>query len=218
MPSQRCGAECAHEGCRVALSKGLRRLRKVVDSRFFKRWGSSERKKAIWDQEFGSGDWRYLDSTRDDAVYGYLARHCAGGTILDLGCGSGNTANELDDSAYSQYLGVDVSEKAILMAIARSRRNGREAKNRYVCADVERFVPDARYEVVLFRESLFYVPVSKVLQLLERYRQYLTKDGVFIVRMCSREKHRAIVRRIERHYTVLESSPRTDANVILVFR
>ena len=53
----------------VALSKGLRRLRKVVDSRFFKRWGSLEKKKAIWDQEFGSGDWRYLDSTRDDAVY-----------------------------------------------------------------------------------------------------------------------------------------------------
>jgi len=202
----------------VVLSKGVRRLRKVVDSRFFKRWGSSERKKAIWDKEFGSGDWRYLDSTGDDPVYGYLARHCAARTILDLGCGSGNTANELDDSAYSQYLGVDVSEKAIQMAIARSRRNGREAKNRYVCADIERFIPEARYEVLLFRESLFYVPVSRVFHLLERYRQYLTKDGVFVVRMCSREKHRAIVRLIERHYTILESSPRTDSNVILVFR
>ena len=62
----------------VALSKGLRRLRKIVDSRFFKRWGSSDRKKAIWDREFGCGDWQYLDNTRNDPIYGYLARHCAG--------------------------------------------------------------------------------------------------------------------------------------------
>ena len=202
----------------MLLTRALQRVKRVVNSRLIKRWGDARTKQEIWDQEFQAGNWTYLDSTTDDQVYAYLERYTNGGSILDLGCGAGNTGNELNARSYSEYTGVDVSRVATDLAVARSSQNGRDKKNQYICGDIATFVPLDCYEVILFRESIFYIPRSKILEVLLRYRKHLKQNGVFIVRMCSRRKYKTIVRLIERNLEILESSPPSDPDIILVFR
>ncbi len=54
-----------------------------------KRFGSSKIRKAVWNYEFSSGKWNYLDpdvknSKSRDIVYYYLEKYSKGGSILDL--------------------------------------------------------------------------------------------------------------------------------------
>jgi 2-polyprenyl-6-hydroxyphenyl methylase/3-demethylubiquinone-9 3-methyltransferase len=194
------------------------RIERVVKARILKRWGNTSTKKSIWDEEFSSGQWDYLDHTGDDPIYAYLEKYSNNGSILDLGCGSGNTGNEMLVSKYGSYTGVDISESAIEKAFNRSKKNRRQDKNEYVCADISLYAPKKRYNVILFRESIFYIPKFKIKGVLGRYSDYLMENGVFIVRMCDRKKYKSIVRLIEKHYHVVDQSPAGDANIILVFK
>jgi SAM-dependent methyltransferase len=200
------------------LTRAFQRVRRVVNSRLVKRWGDHRTKQAIWDQEFQAGEWTQLDSTADDPVYIYLERYIRGGNILDLGCGAGNTGDELNERWYSEYTGVDVSQVATDLAAARSSRNGRDKKSQYLCGDIAAFVPSGLYQVILFRESIYYIPRSKIVDVLLRYRKHLKQDGVFIVRMFSRHKYKPIVRLIERNFELIESAPQSGPDIILVFR
>lgn len=117
-------------------------------------------KEMLWNKEFASGRWDHLQNTVGDCVYRYVERWADGGDILDLGCGSGNTGNELDYSSYRSYLGVDISNVAIEIAAARSAANGRDGKNRYVKSDITTFVPDKAYSVVLFASRFIISPAA----------------------------------------------------------
>jgi SAM-dependent methyltransferase len=201
-----------------ALRYLMGRGRRIVNARILKKWGNPSLKKAIWDAEFSSGQWDYLEHTADDPIYHYLEKYSNCGSILDLGCGSSNTGNELDASKYAVYAGVDISESAIQKASARSINNERKEKNDYFCADIAAYVPRMRYDVILFRESIFYIPKGRIKGVLDRYSNYLKDSGVFIVRMCDRNKYKSIVRLIEKTYQVLDRSSLSDTNIILVFR
>ena len=196
----------------------VRRVMAIVNSRILKKWGKASTAKAIWDEEFARGQWEFLEDTSEDIIYGFLEKFVNKGSILDLGCGSGNTGNELAVSLYSRYTGVDISEVAIQRAIARSIKNGRHEKNEYFCNNIASFSPGMRYDVILFRESIFYIPLSRIKAALNRYSGFLTKNGVFIVRMCDRKKYSRIVQLIQANYQVLDTSPSNESNVILVFR
>lgn len=214
------GAEEASLNMRVigALRYLFGRGRRIVNARILKKWGNSSLKKAIWDAEFSSGQWDYLEHTTDDPIYHYLEKYSNSGSILDLGCGSSNTGNELDVSKYVIYTGVDISESAIQKAFTRSINNERKEKNEYFCADIAVYVPRMRYDVILFRESIFYIPKGRIKGVLDRYSDYLKDSGVIIVRMCDRNKYKSIVRLIETTYQVFDRSSLSDMNIILVFR
>ncbi|QNT70134.1 class I SAM-dependent methyltransferase [Defluviicoccus vanus] len=176
-------------------------------------------KKMLWNKEFASGRWDHLQDTAGDCVYSYVERWADGGDILDLGCGSGNTGNELDYSAYRSYLGVDISDVAIEMAIARSAANRRDGKNRYVQSDITTFAPDRAYSVILFRESINYLPVAHIEPLLRRYRPHLGDRGVFIVRLYDRRKYEKILQVIREELSVIEEcAPLTEDVSVVVFR
>lgn len=186
---------------------------------FLQARGSSRSKRQLWNGEFAGGRWDYIDHTPEDFVYQFLEKYAKGGSILDLGCGSGNTGNELKQESYHDYTGVDISDVAIERAKVRSLERGREEKNHYLQSDLDAFRPDGYYDVILFRESLFYVPLSKIKSLLDRQAAHLTADGVFIVRMYDRVKYRKIVELIERNFDVVEAaSPAHAATILMVFR
>lgn len=109
------------------------------------------------------------------------------GSILDLGCGPGNTANELSATAYESYVGVDISEAALEKARRRTAENGRGGKNIFFQSDFINFQPNQKFDVILFRESLYHVPYGQVSPILEKYSKHLKKDGVFIVRLYARD-------------------------------
>jgi SAM-dependent methyltransferase len=187
--------------------------------RVLQSWGNSEAKRATWNSEFSCGRWDHLAETPGDCVYGYVEKYADKGDILDLGCGSGNTGNELDYSAYRSYVGVDVSDVAIQKAIDRTSLSGRTSKNRYVRSDILTYSPEGTYRVILFRESLYYVPRGAIVGMLKRYRRYLGDGGVIIIRLCDRERHQDIHELVRRGFDVLEEfRPDDTGTIVLVIR
>jgi SAM-dependent methyltransferase len=196
----------------------MAKLRNVVLTRL-KAWGPSRLQRFAWNREFADGHWDFIDSTADDCIYGFLARHARGGTILDLGCGAGNTGTELDASCYRQYVGVDISDVAVEKALARTLRAGRADKNSYVQGDVVSYVPERKFDVILFRESIWYIQKARIGELLARYRGHLRSNGVFIVRIFDRLLRADIVELVRAQFDILEERALPEArDIVLVFR
>jgi 2-polyprenyl-3-methyl-5-hydroxy-6-metoxy-1,4-benzoquinol methylase len=191
-------------------------------------YGPEALRRRVWDKEYRENKWHFADNTAGDCVYAHLERFARGGNILDLGCGSGNTANEMADSAYSRYTGVDISEEALAKARRRSEANGRATKNSFACSDFASYIPPDRYDVILFRESMYHVPLSKITALLDKYAKYLKDDGVFIVRLfagsreTSKSKYRptAMLEIMANEYDVLERRQYAEQGspTVIVFR
>jgi SAM-dependent methyltransferase len=182
--------------------------------------GPKRIKRSLWNAEFARGRWDNLAQTHGDCLYPYLEQYGSDGSILDLGCGSGNTGNELAANAYHDYTGVDISDVAIETARKRAKENGRTETNRYIQWDISSYEPAQLFDVILFRDSIYYIGGPKLNGILDRYSKYLKPGGVFIVRLWSgRGKYKGIVDFIEGNYEIVEravSGP--SETVVLVFR
>lgn len=191
-------------------------------------YGPRALRRKVWDKEYRENKWHFADNTAGDCVYDHLERFACGGMILDLGCGSGNTANEMADSTYSSYTGVDISEEALTMARRRSQENGRGSKNSFACSDFMAYEPAGKFDVILFRESMYHVPLSKITVILGKYAQYLKEDGVFIVRLfagsreTSKSKYRptAMLEIMANNFDALEKRQYAEPGspTVIVFR
>lgn len=195
-------------------SKARNALRSLMQA-----YGTPAAKRRLWNAEFGSGRWKCLDSTAGDCIYPYLEKYSRQGHILDLGCGSGSTANELAASTYATYVGVDISDVALQQARVRSEQTGRAAKTWFYQSDIASYAPDRQFDVILFRDSLYYVPRHNTAPTLHRYAQHLSRTGVFIVRIANGdEKYGALIALIERHFRIIETGHFADPDaVVLVF-
>jgi SAM-dependent methyltransferase len=198
----------------MSLSQKVRNVTRAL----VQTYGPESAKRRLWNGEFAEGRWNCLDDTAGDFLYEHIHRAAYGGSILDLGCGSGSTGTELDPAAYGSYVGVDISDVAIEKARRRSDAAGRRFKNRYLQSDIGSYVPDRQFDVILFRDSIYYLPAQQVIPTLRRYASYLEPQGVFIVRMFdTRGKYAALVRTIETHCTILERhvSPHSGALILI---
>jgi SAM-dependent methyltransferase len=196
---------------------------------FLKAYGPSNIKRFFWDKEYSEEKWAFAYNTAGDCVYNHLDRHAANRDILDIGCGSGNTATEMAPN-YKSYLGVDISEAALNKARRRSQECGRQGKNSFACGDFLTYVPPGRFDVILFRESMYHVPLGKVKATLDRYSEYLKDGGVFIVRLFvanqdgadTKNKYRpsAMLAVMESEFDVLEKRQYEDPGrpTVIVFR
>ncbi len=186
---------------------------KSLIASFLKSYGPSKIKKFLWDKEFSAGQWNFIDDTTGDCVYESLEKYANNGSILDLGCGPGNTANELNANVYQYYVGVDISEAALEKARKRTVENGREGKNVFAQGDFVGYAPTQQFDTILFRESMYHVPIAKIKETLDRYANYLKPNGVFIVRIATSDKEHggadkprpaAMVQVMEREFDVVE--------------
>jgi SAM-dependent methyltransferase len=181
------------------------------------RWEPSFLKRRRTDKEYASGRWNHCEDTLGAWVYQFIHRYSRQGSILDLGCGSGNTGNELDGPSYHDYTGVDVSGVAVRKATERSAQNDRVGKNQYIASDILSYVPRKKHDLILFRESFHMVPRVRMKETLDRYAKFLTNDGVFIVYLTrdSTDEVREIIGWIEANYRVTEKqwreAPAPDA-------
>jgi len=178
-------------------------------------WGTSRIKRSLWNKEFAEGHWDFIENTADDIVYPYIEKYSRNGSILDLGCGSGNTGCELNSNSYREYTGVDISDVALRKASERSRTCGRAQKNHYVQHDIASYSPIRKYDVILFRESIYYIPRIRIKGMLERYARYLEPEGVFIVRWHDSKVGSEIV---DFPFRVIEKYSTAGGPCIVVFR
>ena len=189
----------------------LRGLRQV--------WGTSRVKQRLWDKEFAEGRWDFIESTGGDVIYPFIEKYARNGSILDLGCGSGNTGCELNADSYKEYTGVDISDVALEKARFRSKNCQRGEKNRYGRSDISAYIPDAKYDVILFRESIYYIPRTRIKPTLERYSRYLKEGGVLIVRWHDRSVAQDLLKLIRSRFIIIENySPEPSGPVVLIFR
>jgi SAM-dependent methyltransferase len=176
-------------------------------------YGPSSMKKRLWDKEFSGTKWDFLENTASDCVYPYLEKYANKGNILDLGCGPGNTANELSASVYRKYVGVDISEAALAKAVERSRKNGRAEKNSFINSDFLNYHPSQQFDIILFRESMYHIPYGQVLPILKKFSGNLKSAGVFIVRLYAGDHRPGVIKPrvtakldlIKREYNIIES-------------
>lgn len=196
---------------------------------FFKSYGPSTLKRYFWDREFAGTKWEFINHTEGDCVYENLEKYANNGSLLDLGCGPGNTANELSADAYQKYIGVDISEEALAKARRRTAETGRGSKNVFVRHDFINYTPTEEFDVILFRESIYHVPIGKIKETLDHYTKYLKPSGVLMIRIATsdqehagRDKPRpmAMVRLMEREFDVVEERhyEHVTRPVILVLR
>jgi SAM-dependent methyltransferase len=182
-------------------------------------YGPSWIKKHLWNSEFSKGRWTCLDASIGDCVYPFIEKYAKKGSILDLGCGAGNTGNEIDHESYQQYTGVDISEVALEFARIRSCESQRADKNNYIHSDIGSFRAVDRYDVILFRDSIYYMQQSQIVLVLNRYARCLKDGGVLIVRMYDGSgKYQGVVDAIEVNFRILERhQPEDSKTLVLVF-
>ncbi len=162
-----------------------------------KRWGPTSAKQAVWDSEYRRGAWTYNRHGKNDEwaepLYPILEPLTEGARILDLGCGSGMTVLEMAGN-FEAYLGVDISPVAV--ATARDALSGETEKGpkaSFLVADIASFEPPGVFSVLIFRESIYYVPLHQIEPMLRRCIAHLSPAGSIVIRICDREKHRRII-------------------------
>ena len=196
-----------------------RKIKNVVRG-LRQRFASSDVKAKMWDQEYASGRWDHCDRTPGAYLYPFVEKYACKGHILDLGCGSGNTGNELNLETFGTYLGIDVSAVATAKAAERSRVNGLEKKISYGTGDIVNYVPSGQYDVILFRESIYYVPLLQITEVLQRYSNYLTERGVFIVNVSKHatKRYQQIYDLIVQNFQIIETyRPPATVDYVAVF-
>jgi len=180
-----------------------RKTRNVLRS-LLQRYGPAQFKQQLWDREFADGRWACLERMGQDCIYPHLERYANHGSILDLGCGPGTTANELNPAVYHLYTGVDISEVALEKARQRSVQHDRAGRHEFVRADIAQYQPARSYDVILAGDSLYYLPPHNIAPTLTRYTQFLKPAGVLLIKLNGMPKHEPIVHRIEQAFDVLE--------------
>lgn len=176
--------------------KALSRIRNVARG-ILQRYAPFALKSWLWNREYRSGHWNHISNdTRWRALYDVLSKYGTGGRLLDLGCGSGQTAMELP-FAVAQYVGVDIS--AVAIGEARARLHAREGYS-FAIGDIASYRASSP-DVIMFRESLYYL--SDKSAAIEHYARLLAPNGVFVVTLHSTATYPAIIAEIRRH-TLLE--------------
>jgi 2-polyprenyl-3-methyl-5-hydroxy-6-metoxy-1,4-benzoquinol methylase len=103
--------------------------------------------------------------------------------VLDIGCGYCELAGALAGDRLRRYVGVDLSNYVIERALREQHSWPAAAQTDldFRVADLRSFTAGEVFNVIVFNEVLRYVEVEEALTQLERYRQWLSPDGVFCV-------------------------------------
>lgn len=141
-------------------------------------------KKLIWEIKYGFRDYAMPVAPGD--VVSQLSRLPNHARILELGCGGGSLLKALRQTGWQgHYCGSDISEAAIRGA-SKIEKNGNSS---WVVSDIESFDSDLKWDVIALVESIYYVKVEKVGQILTRAVGMLNADGYLLLRVHDFAKH-----------------------------
>ena len=133
-----------------------------------------------WDKEWSKGEWNYLETnaierSRIAVIGGVLSQTYShkNATVLDIGCGEGAISDFLIPSQRLNYVGLDISKEAILLA-----KSKRGHPMKFVHSSAHLFEPAHKFDVIIFSEVLYYLEFEKILT---QYANFLSSTGIIII-------------------------------------
>ncbi len=143
---------------------------------------------AMWNAEYKAGRWNFLDNPESgEFAVQLLDKYAPNPRILDLGCGTAINMT-LPAGTYQRYHGVDISDAAIEKARSMNRKD-----YTFEVADISAYETKDKYDAVLLREVLYYLPPKDVPVVLRRAADALAPGGVVIVQLWNILKYEYLV-------------------------
>ncbi len=160
------------------------------------RFGGASLRRLSFDAKFQTGAWNYAG---DEMLAKVVMHYGRQRKLLIMGCGVAGILANAGIAAFSSILGIDISGEAIRLA------GGYESpRARFRQADMATFHPDETYDVILFPESIYYVPFWRRRRLLRSLSCSLTPGGCFVITIAHPLKYAGLLRMIRRNFTVME--------------
>jgi SAM-dependent methyltransferase len=162
------------------------------------RFGGRRVRGWAFEHTYGKEVWDLLDKTHSREIVKVVEKYARKGRILDLGCGTGTLVSELNPNSFGAYLGIDISPAAINMAQKRKSQ-----KIDFEVGDIESYQCKDTFDLIVFEESLYYVPFFRR-RLLRRYARYLRPGGLFAVTIAHPDRFRGMIRMVRRNFQMVE--------------
>ena len=143
-------------------------------------------KRLSWDQQFEAGVW--CRGPRSAHTLELVIKLCAGGRLVEFGCGEGDLPHLLPAGAFSEYCGIDISSVAIRIASERAREANLRGC-RFDCGDMASWTGLQGLSLVLAEECLYYLSPASAEKFLERCCASLSPNGSILVIVHSATKH-----------------------------
>ena len=200
-------------------------LRRVKD-KVILTYGSSIAKGKKWNEEYQTGYSNYMESNlEEDPIYGIIYKYLKGGNLLDLGCGTGITFFH-SQNVPMEYTGVDISDLAIQECKKQYVSISMSNSATFICHDIETYVPSHKFDIILLKDSIYYLKKNDVLSILTKLSDYLRDiTGVFIVRIYRTDNLNHIVKTIYDNFEIVEDCHLHEGQgivegegIIIVFR
>lgn len=143
-------------------------------------------KRLVW-------NWKHADLRIDplgSPLVAFLApRIPVNASLLDLGCGAGNLRAGLRSLGWDgNYTGVDISEKTLSVA-----RRINDPKAEWFISPIETFVVEKDYDIICLVESIYYVRLKCIPELLRRCSE---RCRTIYVRIWDTQTHAPYVREL----------------------
>jgi SAM-dependent methyltransferase len=162
---------------------------------------------AMWNMQYRLGMWNGIDSATGAQVIALLEKYTVKPNILDLGCGK-STNLHLDRDKYCHYHGVDISLNSIRAAREHACPNAS-----FEVADILRYDTNERYDAILLREVLYYLPKHRIADFLRRITRFLELDGKILIQFWDKSACREYVEMVlASGLRVLEEQIRDSSN------
>jgi trans-aconitate methyltransferase len=165
---------------------------------FITRFGPSRLRSMAFDEKYRSGTWDFRGETSDE-LPSVIRTYLRCGDLLILGCGGASIVERFNSCEFSSILGLDLSEEAVRLANRFARENVS-----FQTGDLIKFQCVICYDVILFSESLYYVPSSQQENLLKRLASQLKPGGVIVVTLAQASRYKTIIELIRNRFDVVE--------------
>jgi 2-polyprenyl-3-methyl-5-hydroxy-6-metoxy-1,4-benzoquinol methylase len=180
---------------------------------FVTRFGPAWLRGLAFDEKYQRGDWNFKGESSNE-LPSVVQKYLRGGDLLILGCGGASILDSFEPAAFSSVLGLDLSTEAVRLASRFAREN-----ILFQVGDMVGFQCPRDYDVILFSESLYYVPSSRQEEVLRRLAGNLKAEGALVVTLAQARRYHAIIELIRRCFQVVEDRKFSNSERhLIVFR
>lgn len=152
-----------------------------------------------WDLQHRLGVWDV--ERKSPILLRKVERLCAGGSILEFGCGDGSLPLALSSQAFSKYIGYDISG----VGVEACRKRVKDPHIRYEQANMATWrADDVRADLIVCEECIYYLSSNQIRDFIEECAKALGYDGYLLVVIHSIEKHKNVVSQLRADAVVEE--------------